>query len=268
VWGRRAEDPFRGLRAGPVRSSPHFVSPPLFWPFFSILAWLQCQDRDPSCVRKSIELNGGSLVLTPGISEVDSVAAKCPVTPFDIVSRMIQNLCFIASVYRNPLNTRCLEPRKVEAPSVLGFDSKYACIVRHLRLWTDRGFVRRCDAHKSRCTYHRETRLAPLSAFENVVCRRLSAAYFHDVQFTVRPWMKFECQTPIVGRSIPPAYQAAQWHQQRRRIAVSHSSHSGTPVPLTICPPLVKERPVLPARPKTSSDKSALAYHPKRDRVH
>jgi hypothetical protein len=22
-WGRRAEDPFRGLRAGPVRSSPH-----------------------------------------------------------------------------------------------------------------------------------------------------------------------------------------------------------------------------------------------------
>jgi len=24
VWGRRAEDPFRGLRAGPVRSSPHF----------------------------------------------------------------------------------------------------------------------------------------------------------------------------------------------------------------------------------------------------
>src|SRR5262249_25698461 len=26
AWGRRAEDPFRGLRAGPVRSSPHFCS--------------------------------------------------------------------------------------------------------------------------------------------------------------------------------------------------------------------------------------------------
>jgi hypothetical protein len=25
-WGRRAEDPFRGLRAGPVRSSPHFFA--------------------------------------------------------------------------------------------------------------------------------------------------------------------------------------------------------------------------------------------------
>src|SRR5258706_15553250 len=24
AWGRRAEDPFRGLRAGPVRTSPHF----------------------------------------------------------------------------------------------------------------------------------------------------------------------------------------------------------------------------------------------------
>ena len=24
LWGTRAEDPFRGLRAGPVRSSPHF----------------------------------------------------------------------------------------------------------------------------------------------------------------------------------------------------------------------------------------------------
>ena len=25
-WGRRAEDPFRGLRAGPARTSPHFFS--------------------------------------------------------------------------------------------------------------------------------------------------------------------------------------------------------------------------------------------------
>jgi hypothetical protein len=25
-WGTRAEDPFRGLRAGPVRSSPFFLS--------------------------------------------------------------------------------------------------------------------------------------------------------------------------------------------------------------------------------------------------
>jgi hypothetical protein len=25
-WGRRAEDPFRGLRAGPARTSPHFLS--------------------------------------------------------------------------------------------------------------------------------------------------------------------------------------------------------------------------------------------------
>jgi hypothetical protein len=24
AWGRRAEDPFRGLRAGPVRTSPDF----------------------------------------------------------------------------------------------------------------------------------------------------------------------------------------------------------------------------------------------------
>ena len=28
AWGRRAEDPFRGLRAGPVRSSPHFFAYP------------------------------------------------------------------------------------------------------------------------------------------------------------------------------------------------------------------------------------------------
>ena len=26
-WGRRAEDPFRGLRAGPARSSPHLLFP-------------------------------------------------------------------------------------------------------------------------------------------------------------------------------------------------------------------------------------------------
>ena len=25
LWGRRAEDPFRGLRAGPVRFSPFFI---------------------------------------------------------------------------------------------------------------------------------------------------------------------------------------------------------------------------------------------------
>jgi hypothetical protein len=25
AWGRRAEDPFRGLRAGPVRYSPFFL---------------------------------------------------------------------------------------------------------------------------------------------------------------------------------------------------------------------------------------------------
>jgi hypothetical protein len=34
-WGRRAEDPFRGLRAGPVRSSPLFLFLPVFGLEFS-----------------------------------------------------------------------------------------------------------------------------------------------------------------------------------------------------------------------------------------
>ena len=33
-WGRRTEDPFRGLRAGPVRYSPLFLFPPICRPEF------------------------------------------------------------------------------------------------------------------------------------------------------------------------------------------------------------------------------------------
>jgi len=45
-WGRRAEDPFRGLRAGPVRTSPHFCRSAIF----ALL------DRTPATT-KSLELD-------------------------------------------------------------------------------------------------------------------------------------------------------------------------------------------------------------------
>jgi hypothetical protein len=36
-WGKRAEDPFRGLRAGPVRFSPHFFDGSQPVRFFEVL---------------------------------------------------------------------------------------------------------------------------------------------------------------------------------------------------------------------------------------